>query len=149
MDKTLLFRTISGSFTSSHTGGPMAMKPRRENDFSRRLRELRDKRGLSQTDLGKLVNVHYTHIGRYEAGRAKPTAATLQSLAEALGVTTDFLMSGATTELASARLTDRELLARFQDIERLPDDDKLVVKKLLDAFLAMHQLKAYANKQAI
>ena len=57
-------------------------------------------------------------------------------------------MDGATTDMASARLTDRELLQRFQDVERLPEEDKAVVKKLLDAFLAMHQLKGYANRQA-
>ena len=126
----------------------MAMKPRQTTDFAVRLRTLRDQRSLSQTELGKLVDVHYTHIGRYEAGRAKPTAETLKALAESLGVTTDFLMNGATTDMAHARLTDRELLTRFQDVERLPDEDKQIVKKLLDAFLAMHQLKGYATRQA-
>ena len=124
------------------------MKPRQTTDFAVRLRTLRDQRSLSQTELGKLVDVHYTHIGRYEAGRAKPTAETLKALAESLGVTTDFLMNGATTDMAHARLTDRELLTRFQDVERLPDEDKQIVKKLLDAFLAMHQLKGYATRQA-
>jgi transcriptional regulator with XRE-family HTH domain len=149
MAKKLLFRRLSADSSSSYTGAAMAMKPRRETEFARRLRELRDQRGLSQTDLAKRVGVHYTHIGRYEAGRANPTAETLRSLAESLGVTTDYLMSGATSEMATARLTDRDLLAQFQAVERLLDEDKAVVKKLLDAFLAMNQLKAYANKQAI
>ena len=148
MVKTMILRKIQSAFTSSHTGSTMHMKPRRETEFARRLRELRDKRNLSQTELGKLVGVHYTHIGRYEAGRANPTAETLKSLADSLGVTTDYLMSGPTTEMATARLTDRSLLGQFQEVERLPDEDKAVVKRLLDAFLAMHQLRNYTNRQA-
>jgi transcriptional regulator with XRE-family HTH domain len=126
----------------------MAIKPRKETDFAKRLRLLRIQRELSQTDLGALAKIHYTHIGRYEAGRSIPTSETLKSLANALSVTTDYLMEGATTEIASARLTDRELIQCFQEVERLPDEDKAVVKKLLDAFLAMHQLKGYAKRHA-
>ena len=139
---------IKAVFPSTKGGKAMAMKPRQETEFAQRLRDLRMKLGLSQTDLGKKTGVHYTHIGRYEAGRSVPTAETLKSLAEALGITTDYLMSGATTEIATHRLTDRELLTRFQEVEKLGDEDKAVVKKLLDAFLAMNQLKGYANRQA-
>jgi len=57
-------------------------------------------------------------------------------------------MDGATTELASARLTDRELLAQFQDVERLPEEDKIIVKRLLDAFLALHHIKALTGREA-
>jgi transcriptional regulator with XRE-family HTH domain len=140
---------IRTQHTSTGRRTSMAIKPRKETDFAKRLRQLRDQRGLSQTELGQLVNIHYTHIGRYEAGRSIPTAETLKALANALGVTADYIMDGATTDMASARLTDRELIQRFQDVERLPEEDKAVVKKLLDAFLAMHQLKSYANRQAV
>ena len=139
---------IGTKHTSTGRRTSMAIKPRKETDFAKRLRQLRDQRGLSQTELGHLINIHYTHIGRYEAGRSIPTAETLKALANALGVTADYIMDGATSDMASARLTDRELIQRFQDVERLPEEDKAVVKKLLDAFLAMHQLKSYANRQA-
>jgi transcriptional regulator with XRE-family HTH domain len=51
--------------------------------FPRRLRELRKQKNLSQTELGKLVNLHYTHIGRYERGISRPAADTLKRLADA------------------------------------------------------------------
>jgi len=37
-----------------------------DDGFPSRLHELRRKRNLSQTEFGKLVGIHYTHIGRYE-----------------------------------------------------------------------------------
>ena len=113
--------------------------------FAQRLRELRKHKDLSQTELGQLAGLHYTHIGRFERGTSRPSGDTLKRLADALGVTSDYLLDGAATEAAKARFEDRELLKQFQEVEQLPDEDKNVVKKLLDAFLAKKQLQALAR----
>jgi transcriptional regulator with XRE-family HTH domain len=110
--------------------------------FPERLRTLRKQKDLSQTELGQLAGLHYTHIGRFERGISRPGGDTLKRLAGALGVTSDYLLVGAAEEAAKARLQDRELLKQFQEIERLPAEDKHVVKTLLDAFLAKRQLQA-------
>ncbi len=57
-------------------------------------------------------------------------------------------MDGAAQDNARARLTDKALLQRFQDIEKLPYAQKAVVMELMDAFLAMHQLRGFTNRQA-
>ena len=36
--------------------------------FAERLRELRRQRNLSQSELGGLASIHYTHVSRYERG---------------------------------------------------------------------------------
>lgn len=127
---------------------PPAMTHATTDGFSQRLRDLRQQRKMTQQDLAKAATIHYTHIGRYEAGKSMPSADTLRRISEALGTTVDFLMDGATQDSAKARLTSRALLQRFQDVERLPEDQQLVVMQLMDAFLAMNQLKSYANRQA-
>lgn len=116
--------------------------------FSQRLRDLRQRQKMTQQDLAKVAAIHYTHIGRYESGKSMPAADTLRRLADALGTTTDFLMDGAAQDNARSRLTDKALLQRFQDIEKLPDTQKAVVMELMDAFLALHQLKSFTNRQA-
>jgi transcriptional regulator with XRE-family HTH domain len=113
--------------------------------FAQRLRELRKQKNLSQTELGQLAELHYTHIGRFERGTSRPSGDTLKRVADALGVTGDYLLEGAADEAAKARFEDRELLKQFQEVERLPDEDKFVVKKLLDAFLTKKQLQALAR----
>lgn len=113
--------------------------------FAQRLRALRKNKNLSQTELGQLAGLHYTHIGRFERGTSRPSGDTLKRLADALGVTSDYLLDGAATEAAKARFEDRELLKQFQEVEQLPDEDKNVVKKLLDAFLTKKQLQALAR----
>ena len=56
--------------------------------FAQRLRELRKSKNLSQTELGQLAGLHYTHIGRFERGASRPSGDTLMRLADALGAPT-------------------------------------------------------------
>jgi transcriptional regulator with XRE-family HTH domain len=106
---------------------------------------LRKQQNQSQTDPGQLAELHCTHIGRVERGTSRPSGDALKRLADALGVTGDYLLDGATDEAAKALFEDRELLKQFQEVEQLPDDDKNVVKKLLDAFLTKKHLQALAR----
>jgi len=73
-----------------------------------------------------------------------PNSETLKRIAETLGVTGDYLMDGSSDTVARARLEDRELLQQFQEIEKLEDEDKRVIKVLLDAFLTKRKLRALA-----
>ncbi len=114
--------------------------------FPARLRDLRRQRNLSQAELGTLIGLHPTHLGRYERGQARPTADTLTRLAAALNVSSDYLLDGAADEAARARFEDRELLRQFQEVQSLSDEDKDVVKKLLEAFLTKKQLQTLAAR---
>ena len=84
--------------------------------------------------------------GRYERGVSRPAADTLKRLADALGVSGDYLLEGAVEEAARAGFEDRELLQQFQEIEKLPEEDKAVVKRFLDAFLTKKQLQKLAAR---
>lgn len=66
----------------------------------------------------------------------------MKRLADVLGITSDYLLEGAASEAVKAQFEDRELLQQFQGVERLPEDDKHVIKRLLDAFLTKKQLQA-------
>lgn len=54
--------------------------------FGRRLREVRDRVGMSQDGLGRESDVHPTSIGRLERGKREPRLTTLLRLADGLGV---------------------------------------------------------------
>jgi len=115
------------------------------NTFAERLRTLRKQKNLSQTELGKLADLHYTHIGRFERGTSRPSGDTLKRLASSLEVSSDYLLEGSTEDAAKANFEDRELLRQFQEVEHLSEEDKTVVKTLLDAFLTKKQLQTLAR----
>ncbi len=101
--------------------------------FALRLKKARTDKGLSQTDLAKLVGIHYTQIGRYEKKGAQPSADILSKLANSLGVSSDYLTNGTTDELAESSLADKELLNQFRAIEKMNEKDKEVYKHILNA----------------
>jgi transcriptional regulator with XRE-family HTH domain len=109
--------------------------------FGERLKKARQDKGISQSELGKLVGVHYTQIGRYESKGVKPSGDVLAKIASVLGVTSEFLMSGSSQEQAQASLSDRELLSQFQRVEQLPTDKKAIVKELLESFLLKYDIQ--------
>jgi len=112
--------------------------------FSERLKKARLEKGFSKSDLAKMIGVHYSQIGRYEEKGAQPSADVLAKLANALEVSSDYLMNGTTDDLANNSLTDKELLNQFKIIEKLPEQDRNVVKIFLDAFITKGKIKQLA-----
>ncbi len=88
--------------------------------------------------------MHYSQIGRYEEKGAQPSADILAKLANALEVTSDFLMNGTSEDLADSSLTDKELLNQFKMIEKMTEEKKSVVKIFLDAFITKDKIKQLA-----
>ena len=114
--------------------------------FPERLRQLRRQRNLSQAQLAELASVHVNHLGRYEREESQPSADALKRLADALGVSTDYLFEGASDTAAKARFEDRELLRQFQEVEKLPDEDKTLVKSFLDALLFKRKVEGLSAR---
>jgi transcriptional regulator with XRE-family HTH domain len=113
-----------------------------KSGFGKRLRELRRQKNMTQIQLAKRVGITHTHIGRYELGTAnKPSADTIKRIAEALGVSSDYLLEGASDQAVKVHIEDQELLQQFKEIEKMPEDDKTVVKKFLDAFITKKKIQ--------
>jgi transcriptional regulator with XRE-family HTH domain len=66
-----------------------------------------------------MIGLTYIQIGRYETEKSNPSSDILQKLAQALDTTSDYLMNGASDEVISAQLTDKELLNQFKAVEKL------------------------------
>jgi transcriptional regulator with XRE-family HTH domain len=61
--------------------------------FKENLRTLRDRTGLSQTDLAKKAGVSLRSYQNWEVGNREPRIQVLPALAHALGVTVDELVA--------------------------------------------------------
>ena len=109
--------------------------------FGERLKELRETKGISKTDLANKISLHYSQIGRYERNEANPSADMLKKLANELDVTTDYLMNGTTNDLADELINDKNLINQFKKIAQLSDENKKVVVSLIDAFIFKQETK--------
>jgi len=72
-------------------------------------------------------------------------ANSISKLTAALVTSVDFLISGDKDEKVKASLEDAELLQQFKAVKQFSDDDKTVVKKLIDAFIVKKQLQLMAS----
>lgn len=72
----------------------MSSNPTQDAPYLRidRLRAARERRGLSQRDLSKLLEIGDNQINKYENGGAEPSLRVLYRIAEQLGVTADYLI---------------------------------------------------------
>ncbi len=113
--------------------------------FAERLKKARQDKGFSQSELGSLADIHYTQIGRYENKGAQPSGDVLAKIANALGVSSDYLMNGSTEDIANNTLNDKELLNQFKQIEQMPEKDKSVIKIFLDAFITKKHIQKLAS----
>ena len=57
-----------------------------------RVKFLREKKGLFQKDIAKLLNVSVPAVNQYESGKRDMSTDTLIILSEYFGVTTDYLL---------------------------------------------------------
>jgi transcriptional regulator with XRE-family HTH domain len=64
-----------------------------EMGFKENLRTLREKAGLSQTELAKKAGVPFRSYQNWETGLREPRISTVTALAEALGVSVDQLVA--------------------------------------------------------
>ncbi len=74
-------------------------------EFPTRLRQAREKRGLTQADLSKEAGLPSTTISHFESGSRKPSFDNLRRLTKVLGVSTDYLMGNVDTPDATGAAT--------------------------------------------
>jgi transcriptional regulator with XRE-family HTH domain len=107
-----------------------------------RIRQLRQERNWSQTQLAQKMGIHQKQVSAYERGRNVPSTEVLIKLADIFDVSLDYLAFEAKGQSAKVNIKDRELLRRFEEIDKLSDKDKGTIKEVLDTFILKHKFQS-------
>ncbi|MBY5828651.1 helix-turn-helix domain-containing protein [Rhizobium leguminosarum] len=95
--------------------------------FQERLKKARSLRGYNQDELAKKAGMPASSIAHFETGTRKPSFDSLRRLANALEITTDYLLG---------RVDDPELAQAgdplFRDIGKLSGNDREIAKDFLE-----------------
>jgi transcriptional regulator with XRE-family HTH domain len=100
--------------------------------FGNRLLSLRKERGWSQPELSKKVGTSGAIIGRYERGEITPSIEVAKKLADAFGVTLDFLVGDKDVPNI---LHDQTMLARWQKIDGLEPIERERILSVMDSLV--------------
>ena len=99
--------------------------------IGQRVRQLREERGWNQSELAAEAGLTPAAVSQIEGDKRKPSAETLNGLADALEVSTDFLMG---------RKPDEEFLGEAEEargllrgIHELSAEDRKTVRAMVDA----------------
>src|SRR5271166_4114072 len=113
------------------------------NGFPQRLSTLRKERSLTQQALAELVGLGITQMKRYEAGASQPTLDVIRKLSQVLRVSADELLFG-----KAERGPDEDLRLQFEAISRFSDDEKKVVRSVLEGLLLTHEARRWSAGMA-
>lgn len=94
--------------------------------FASRLQQARAARELSQQELAEKSGLPPTSISHFERGGRRPSFDNLKRLANALNVTTDFLI-GRTDDMQASGEAD----ALHRDLNKLTDADRTLASRFI------------------
>jgi transcriptional regulator with XRE-family HTH domain len=107
--------------------------------FGGRLKNLRKQKHWSHKERAAKVEIRFQQLNKYESGLNLPPAEMLIKLADALGTTVDFLLTGNPAE--EMPLGNTRLYKRFKAVEDFDGADQETVISLIDAMIAKRQMQ--------
>lgn len=96
--------------------------------FPQRLRAARELRELNQGELARRAGLQASAVSHFETGARKPSFDNLKKLADALNVTTDYLLGRVDDPDSSA---DADRIHRH--LGQLKDSDRLFAEDMIEA----------------
>jgi transcriptional regulator with XRE-family HTH domain len=115
----------------STTGDPTA------ESVGERIARLRRARGWKQKELATRIGSSLQQISKYERGRYTPRSEVVARLAEAFGVSADYLLTGRSPYQPQG---DFRLRERLESLERLPAPMRDALVIFLDGLLNAYRL---------
>lgn len=91
-----------------------------------------------QKDLAETLGVYPAHLSKWEKGHLKPSSDVLAKVAEALEITVDELTAD---QPAAIELQDPQLLRSFQKAQHLPQEDKAIIVRMIDALTTKQRME--------
>ena len=116
---------------------PKSSKP--SEIFPDRLRAARERRELSQSELAERARLQASAVSHFETAGRKPSFENLKKLADALNVSTDYLL-GRTAEMEGTAMAGDPLRRHYAGLSS-------EYQEMVDDFLEMLARKAKLNRK--
>ncbi|MCP4159370.1 MAG: helix-turn-helix domain-containing protein [Deltaproteobacteria bacterium] len=111
-------------------------------DFSKKIKLLRHEKEWSQGDLSNKLNIHRMQISTYERGLCIPNTDILLRLAKVFDVSLDYLMFDSQEgNTIKADIKDKELLKQFEELDKLNEETRKIVKEVIDMALWKNRMQ--------
>lgn len=118
--------------------------------FNVRLKQLRTKRKLTQSELAEILDLKPTAISNYESSRNEPSFEKLIVLSKYFDVSCDYLLGLSDSYLPiGGEVLDKDIVDFFNLYQQLSDDNSKLLKSYADYLLyRQEQEKEAAAREA-
>jgi len=113
--------------------------------FGQRLRELRSKKNISATALGKVLGIAQTTVSNWENSGYEPNYEMLVKISRFFGVSVDYLVGN--DEDTNKNEISRLAKELYEDLNELPEDERQDIEKGLLEYLEFLGYKAKKTKK--
>lgn len=101
-----------------------------------KIRDLRNQKRMSQTDLSKILHVSQQTITKWETGKAEPSSSALNSLANYFNVSADYLLGRSKVKNPKAHDLDDAIDGAMSFGGRpVTEHDRRMMKQLWKAYI--------------
>jgi transcriptional regulator with XRE-family HTH domain len=107
--------------------------------FPENLVILRKDKGLTQQVMADKLGIHVSQLKRYEKGTSQPTLDVFRKIVLALNVNADDLL------FEQERGPADDLRYHFEAVSKLDQDEKKVIKELIEGILLKHDAKRWTK----
>jgi transcriptional regulator with XRE-family HTH domain len=106
-----------------------------------RIKQLRNERDLSIEKLAQELKVAKSILWKYEKSQAVPSAEIVKRIATFFGVSSDYLLFEISEKENITKITDKNLLRQFEEVDRMSASDKDYVIKTIDLVINKNKIK--------
>ena len=111
------------------------ISPVNEKTIGKKLRESRESRGMTQTDLAERLNIRQEIVSAYERGAIRIHGALIAGFAQALDVSTDEILGVEKSKPNGTGPADRRVVRLLTDINALPRRERDALLKTISNFV--------------
>lgn len=109
-------------------------------DIVKKIKELRNAKGMSQKELAMTIGIDQAQYSRIESGKVEPTLSSLERIADALGIGIGEFFSERPT--IDVNTYDKSILERLRLLEELGEEEKKPIFSIIDMAIAKNRMKS-------
>ena len=113
------------------------------------IRNIRKQKGLTQKELAQKVSLDFTQLNRIETGKSEPSLKNLKLIAECLEVSIDQIVYGKENIEEPVSTQNKPLWEKIRLIERLNEEDKNALIKIIDIALTKEKFTNFFKEQVV
>jgi transcriptional regulator with XRE-family HTH domain len=106
-----------------------------------KIKQLRNEKNLSLEKLAESLNIAKSILWKYEKDQAMPSAEIIKRIASFFNVSTDYLLFDESEKENITKISDKNLLRQFEEVDRMSEEDKEYIIKTIDLVINKNKIK--------